>query len=388
MRGSVVRRGTTYSVVVELEPDPVTAKRRQKWHSGFRTKREAERARVDLLARLDRGEYVEHTRQVLDDYLDDWLAAIEPTVRESTLYSYARNLRLHVRPYIGSLPLTRVDAGALNGVYAALLARGRKDGHPQQAGLSPRSVRYVHVILHRAMKDAVRWGRLARNPCDAADPPRVVSGSSPETLVWSAADLRRFLDSSKASGDRYYPAWLFLATTGCRRGEALGLRWIDLDLDAGCARIVQTVTVVGHQVRIGPPKTAKGRRSMSLDPVTVAELRSWRKRQLEERMMLGEGYRDHGLVFAKLEGDPLHPERFSREFDRRVQRWCLPKLSVHGVRHSWATQALEAGVHPRVVQERLGHSSIAVTLGIYSHVSTMLHDEAAALVASRFLDAR
>lgn len=114
-------------------------------------------------------------------------------------------------------------------------------------------------------------------------------------------------------------------------------------------------------------------------------LRGWRKRQLAERMMLAESYRDHDLVFAKVDGDPLHPEQFSREFDRRVVRWKLPKITVHGLRHTWATMALRAGVHPRVVQERLGHSTIAVTMQVYSHVSPTLHDEAADLVAGQLL---
>src|SRR5262249_47194249 len=118
---------------------------------------------------------------------------------------------------------------------------------------------------------------------------------------------------------------------------------------------------------------------------TVAMLRSWRAHQAEERLLLGEGYQDHGLVFAKVDGSPLHPERFSREFDRRVARWGLPRISLHGLRHTWATQALADGVHARVVQERLGHSTIAVTLGIYSHVTPTLHDEAATAVARRLL---
>jgi integrase len=163
------------------------------------------------------------------------------------------------------------------------------------------------------------------------------------------------------------------------------LRWSDLDLDAARAQIVQTVIVVNHEVRMGSPKTAKGRRSISLDAGTVAVLRTWRKRQLEERLMLGAGYRDEDLVFAKVDGQPLHPERFSREFDRRVARWELPKLSLHGLRHTWATEALREGVHPRVVQERLGHATIAVTLGIYSHVTPTLHDAAAHQVAGRLL---
>jgi integrase len=143
------------------------------------------------------------------------------------------------------------------------------------------------------------------------------------------------------------------------------------------------VIVVKHDVRIGTPKTAKGVRSLSLDPGTVKVLRKWQRRQLEEKMLLGPGYDDHDLVFAKVTGQPLHPERVSREFDRRVERWKLPRITLHGLRHTWATLALAAGVHPKVVQERLGHSVIAVTLDLYSHTTPTLHDEAAELVAGR-----
>jgi integrase len=383
MRGSVIRRGAGWSVKLELAPDPVTGKRRQKWVSGFRTRKEAERARVDLLSKLDQGAYVEPSRTTLAAFVEEWLATVRPTVRESTHYSYARNLRLHVVPRIGATRLDRVDAGTLNGLYAELLADGRADGRP--GGLSPRTVTYVHTILKRSLKDAVRWGRLIRNPADTADPPRPSASMAAEPEAWPASVLRDFLERSKAYGDRYHPLWVLMATTGMRRGEALGLRWSDLDLEVGRARVVQTITVVAHEIRTSSPKTKKSRRAVALDPGTVSVLREWRRRQAEERLLIGPAYRDHGLVFAKVEGDPLHPERVSREFDRRVERWELPRITLHGLRHTWATLALESGVHPRVVQERLGHSTIAVTLGIYSHVSPTLHDEAAELVAGRLL---
>jgi integrase len=383
-RGSIVRRGSTWSVKLELERDPVTGKRRQKWHSGYRTRREAERARVELLAKLDVGAYVEPSRATFGEFLLEWLGTIEPTVRPSTLYSYRRNVTLHVVPRVGSTKLTRIDAGVLNGLYAVLLADGRHDG---AGGLSPRTVRYVHTIVHRALKDAVRWGRLARNPADAADPPRAREADKVAPNTWSARELRRFLELSHAADDRYYPAWVTLATTGARRGEVLGLRWRDVDLEVGRLSIVQTVTAIRHEVNFSTPKTARGRRAVSLDTGTVAALREWRARQAMERLALGPGYCDHDLVFAKVTGEPLHPERFSREFDRRVERWSLPKMTLHGLRHTWATLALEAGVHPRVVQERLGHSAIAVTLQTYSHVTPTLHADAAELIAGRVFGA-
>lgn len=274
-------------------------------------------------------------------------------------------------------PWPAVDAGALNRLYALLLASGRKDAEGQ--GLSPRSVRYVHTILHRAFKDAVRWGRLVRNPCDAADPPRVAAASSPESVVWSPQELAGFLEHVR--GDRLHATYVLLATTGARRGEVLGVRWQDLDLAAGTFAIRQTVINVNHEVLIGTPKTAQSRRTVTLDPFTVASLREHRQRQLVERLQMGAGRADLDLVFCRPDGGPLHPERFSRSFADHIRRAGLPKIRLHDLRHGWATMALTAGVHPKVVQERLGHSNVTITLSIYSHVTGALHSDAADKVA-------
>jgi integrase len=445
MRGSVVKKGDRYYVKIELDPDPATGRRRQKWHSGYRTKREAERARVDLLSRFDRGEYVEPSHQTLGEFIEEWLRAIEPTLRTSTFDSYSRNMRNHVGAHIGNVRLTKVDAGTLNGLYAHLLANGRR--RPSRAGrgyppevveralelrregltlaataerlraeiaeadhitkdtlacllrrraigdtvdegsqLDGRTVNYVHTIVHRALKDAVRWGRLARNPADAADPPR--GGQKSDGVhSWDAASLREFLAVSSISNDRLHALWVLLATTGMRRGEVLGLRWSDVDLDAGRLRVVQTIIQVRSKVTVGEPKTARGRRPVALDARTVAVVREHRKRSLEERMLVGPDFEDHGLVFHHPDGSCLRPDAVSATFVRRVRSAGLPALTLKGLRHTWATLALERGIHPRVVQERLGHSTIAITLGIYSHVAPTLHDEAAQLVADLVLDA-
>jgi integrase len=445
MRGSVVKKGDRYYVKIELDPDPATGQRRQKWHSGYKNKRDAERARVDLLSKFDRGEYVEPSHQTLGEFLTEWLKTIEPTVRASTFDSYSRNMLLHVIEHIGSVRLTKVDAGTLNGLYAVLLSSGRRHssrkgvgyseavveralslrskgftltrtaerlrdeipeaehitkdtlasllrrhaalvaGAAVPAGLDRRTVSYIHAILHRALKDAVRWGRLIRNPAGAADPPR--GGQKADSVhSWPAATLRQFLDASRLANDRHHALWVLLATTGMRRGEALGLRWNDVDLDAGRIRIVQTIIQTRSLVSVGEPKTGRGRRPVSLDPATVAVLRAHRHRMLQERLLVGADFDDLGLVFHQPDGGWLRPDAVSEVFLRRVRRYGLPRLTVHGLRHTWATLALEQGIHPRVVQERLGHSTIAITLGIYSHVSPTLHDEAAHLIAGMILD--
>jgi integrase len=315
-RGSVVKRGNGYSVVVELERDPITGKRRQKWQSGFPTKKAALAAMADLVNSVNYGVYVEPTKQTVAEFATDWLAAIEPTLRPATHYSYGRNLRLHVLPYVGSARLTAIDAGTLNTLYARLLAEGRKD---QQAGkgLSPRSVRYVHTIIHRMFKDAARWGRLARNPADAADPPKASATPKRRMTTWTAEQLRTFLTAT--ASDRHYALYVLLATTAMRRGEALGLRWADVDLDARRVSIVQTVIAVHHRTQLGDPKTIQGTRVVDLDPDTVKALRAHRTRQAAERLQMGAGWTDHGLVFCHVTGGPLHPERFSRTFVERVR---------------------------------------------------------------------
>ena len=139
--------------------------------------------------------------------------------------------------------------------------------------------------------------------------------------------------------------------------------------------------MVNHQVRIGSPKTAAGRRTVALDPGTVDALREHRRRQLAERLLMGAGFTDHGLVFCRPDGGPLHPERFSRTFTEQAAKAGLPPIRLHDLRHTWATLALSAGVHPRIAQERMGHSTIGITLGTYSHVTEGMQADAAALVA-------
>jgi integrase len=265
----------------------------------------------------------------------------------------------------------------LNGLYAALLADGKQSNGG--GGLSPRSVRYVHTIVHRAFRDAVRWGRIARNPADAADPPRAAATVRPTMTTWTADQVRAFLEYT--ADHRLHAAFVVLATTGMRRGECLGLQWSDVDLTAGRVSIVQTVIAVNHEVRIGSPKTARGRRTVVLDPGTVAALRQHRQRQLAERLIMGAGFTDHGLLFCRPDGGPLHPERFSRTFMIEAERAGRPRIRLHDLRHTWATLALSAGEHPKVVQERLGHANVSITLDVYSHVAEGLHGDAASRVA-------
>jgi integrase len=371
-------RSGTWWFVVDLAPT-ADGKRRQVKRRGFPTKKAAQLALDELRHDSRHGTYVPPARQTLGDYLvDDWLPAIRTTIDRDTLSSYERNVRLHVVPALGGKRLQAIDGPTLNKLYADLLTDGRKDGRP--GGLSARSVRYLHTILHRAFRDAVRWRRLPFNPADAADPPSASAAKAPEMKVWTKDELRRFLELME--GDRYQPAFLFLATTGCRRGEAVGLRWSDVNLDAGLVSIRQTLTDSGFKHRT---KTGKAR-VIELDARTVAALRSWKAAQAQERLLLGAGYQDHNLVFCLADGRPYVPKHFAREFLRRLGRKPfrdeLPRIRMHDLRHTWATLALIAGIDVKIVSERLGHSSPMVTWSIYQHVVQGMQTDAAERVAS------
>ena len=198
--------------------------------------------------------------------------------------------------------------------------------------------------------------------------------------TWTADELRTFL--AHVADDRLAPLWTLLAMTGVRRGEALGLRWKDVDLDAGRISIRQTLIAVGYDVQVGQPKTKRGRRSVALDPGTVATLRSWRARRQKERMAWGQGaLAGDDLVFTRENGEHLHPDRVSKLFDGHVRRIMLPRIRLHDLRHTHASLALAAGVNPKVVSDRLGHATVSMTLDVYSHVIPALQEDAAAIVA-------
>lgn len=361
-------------------------RRKQIRRRGIKTLAEAKSEMARLTVKVEDGTHVDASTMTVGEYLQQWLTDTLPvTVEPSTLFSYRANLERHVIPRIGGVKLQKLSGPTLNRLYGQLLEPGANLRTPAK-GLSTRTVRYVHTILHRALGDAVRHGMLARNPADVADPPsQRTAVQSDRVKVWTAAELGAFLKRSEAEGDRDFAAWRIAASTGMRRGEVLGLRWCDVDLEAGTLTIVQAVTVTNHEVLVGRPKTSAGERTIALDDRTVAAIRSHRAMRAQERMLLGLGQAaPTDLVFAEPTGGTLHPEALSKRFDRRVRRYGLPHIGVHGLRHTWATLALRSGVHPRVVQQRLGHSTIAVTLGIYSHVTDGMDLGAAQQVADLF----
>jgi integrase len=225
----------------------------------------------------------------------------------------------------------------------------------------------------------VKWGYLQTNVSACADPPRA-SAQHTELAVWSEEQLHAFLDS--VADQRLYPLWRFLAMTGCRRGEALGLTWPDLDIEGGRVAIRRALVPINGQLVETEPKTKHGRRLIALDAETVAVLREQAARQLAEQQELGDEWIDSGRVFTAENGAQLHPERISALFARLVRAAALPKIPLQGLRHTYASLALAKGVNPAIVSRRLGHATVAFTLDIYSHVLPQVDAEVAELIAA------
>jgi integrase len=374
-RGFTKKRGATWTAYYYTGTD---AQRRQHSRGGFRTRADALQYLSGVVSNIQRGDHVDDQRLTVGEYLlDRWLPLMAHTVRASTWFGYKRSLEQHVIPTLGHVQLQRLSADHLDRLYGELVTSGRVDG---RGGLSPKTVRSIHATLHKALRDAERKRLVQRNVAPAADPPRA---QSREMSTWTRGQVRAFLDGMR--DHQLYAAYLLAATTGMRRGEVLGLRWRDVDFDAvpiPRLAVQQTVLSVNYQLSFGAPKTKRGRRSIALDPVTVTTLKEHRARQLEERALVADGYNDHDLVFARPDGNPVHPDYFSQAFDRAVIRLKLPKIRLHDLRHTHATLGLAAHIPAKVMSDRLGHATVAFTQDIYMHAIPQLEADAAEQVAA------
>jgi integrase len=370
MKGHVEAAGRNrWHVVVEVGKN-AQGKRVRRRRTVTGTKRQADAFLSGMLAEIEAGRYFDPTKLTVGEYLEKWLeddARIGVALK--TYERYSDIVRRHIIPALGQIPLDRLKPLHVQSYYSQALATGRLDG---KGGLSSRTVLHIHRLLHEALKQAVRWQLLVSNPCDLVEPPR------PETKQMQVLDERQTLQLLDAlRGNPLYTPILVSVTTGLRRGELLALRWTDVDLVSAKLHVQQAmVESRDRTITFKSPKTPRSRRVVTLPQHTNKALKRHKKDQNQIRLALGESYHDNGLVFATPTGDPLSPDSFSQSF-RTVTKRCGLPIRLQDLRHTHATQLLRQGIHPKVVSERLGHSSVAITLDIYSHVVRGM-DEAAA----------
>jgi integrase len=358
-------------VVLDLGRD-ANGKRRQKWHAVRGAKRDAQRELARLLNEINVGAYIEPARMAVGDYLDQWLADYaKPKVAPKTYERYKEMIETHIKPALGSYVLPKLAPLHIQAFYSRALLKGRKDG---RGGLSAQTVVHFHRVLHRAFDQAVKWQLLARNPTDAVEPPSAHGREMRALDENETALLLRLVEKTRLQ----MPVMLAV-TTGLRRGEILGLRRSNVDLVEGHLTVVQSLEQTKEGLRLKAPKTHRSRRSIPLLAITIDALRSHRAKQAEERLAIGPAYCDQDLVCPGSGGAPWPPGTFSKMFGALVRRSGIRPFRFHDLRHSHASHLLRIGVHPKIVSERLGHSTVGITLNTYSHVLPGMQQDAARL---------
>jgi len=327
------------------------------------TKKEAERRLSELLNQLDTGTFMKPGKTTLGEFLEKWIKDYQHNLSPRGFERYAGIISKHLIPSLGRIVLTQLRPEHLQNHYSTKLKNG----------LSAKTVNFHHSVLHVALQTALKWGLIARNPADAVDPPRV---HRKDMQTWDEEEIARFLEVAKNSP--YYELYYLVLFTGMRRSELLALRWVDLDFIYSQLYINRSV----HRLRDGKyiftePKSEKSRRTIALPPSVILMLKAYKEQRAIEQALLGISLSDDDLVFCRLDGEPLRPNTVTHAWNVLAARAGIKVIRLHDARHTHASLMLKAGIHPKIVQERLGHSSIGMTLDTYSHVAPGLQEAAA-----------
>jgi integrase len=329
----------------------------------FKTQKEGRAWLKQTLAQIDDGLNFFGARTTLDEYLAEWIKTIEMTVRPKTCIQYAQIIRTHISPTLGKVPLKDLRPDMIQNLYNARI----------KAGVSQRTTLLVHAVLHKALGHALRLGLLPRNPAAAVSRPRFVR---PEMHTWDETQVRTFLLACQDS--RYAVLYQMAISTGLRQGELLGLKWSDLDWATRRLHIQRQLQRLPQKGLVFcEPKSKAGRRVIVLGKSTIDLLRRQMETQQIERQFAGDDWQEFGLIFASTIGTPTELRNLFREFKSIAAAAGLPEIRFHDLRHTAATLMLSQNIHPKVVQERLGHSDISLTLNTYSHVLPGMQEEAA-----------
>jgi integrase len=377
MRGHLRERSPGHWAIVIDVRDPQTGKRKRRWHSFAGNKRQAQVECARLLTETKNGTSVDPNRMTVAAFLERWIEHMQGQVSPRSHERYAELCRKNLAPLLGGLTLTKLQPAHMSQAYAKALASGRRDG---SGGLSARTVTHMHRVLREALQQAVRWQVLARNPADAVKPPKV------ERQQMSVLDTDATAELMEAARETalFIPILLGVRC-GLRRGEVVALRWRNVDLERGQISVVASAEQTERGVREKEPKNGKGR-IIVLSGTEIEELRSYRVRQAQNLLTLGVRLTNDHHVIGREDGQALQPRSLTHAFVKFARRHGF-QIRLHDLRHSHATHMLASGVHPKIAQERLGHSSVGITLDLYSHVLPGMQAEAVNRVDALLRDA-
>lgn len=365
MQGHIYKRNDTWTYVIYLGRDPVTGKKKYKSKDGYRLKKEAQVKLTEALESINSGIFVDTKNITVKDYLLKWLKDYaENNVKYKTYVSYQGTVENHLIPNLGNYKLDKLNPSIIQNYYTSCI---------NQNNLSNTSILYNHKILKQAINQAIKWQILKSNPCDAVTPPRK---NKPKLKTLTVDEIEKVLNFCE---NKHIYIVIFLALgTGMRRGEICGLKWVDVDLQKGMIYVQDSLQrKKGESPELASVKTDNSKRAIAIAISTLSYLKQIKKRQKTEKIFLGENYKDDDFVCAWEDGRPTSPDYVTNKFSKIIKALGLDGIRFHDLRHTHATFMLKADVHPKIVSERLGHSSVSITLDIYSHAMPTMQIEAA-----------
>ncbi len=368
MKGHIKKRGNSWSIVIYLGRN-TEGKRQYKWHTVSGTKKDAEREMHQLLVALGDGKYIEPNKLTVREYLYKWLELVKPKLTLKTYSRYEEICEKHLIPALGHHRLMKLNGLHIEDYYAQARESGRVDG---KGGLSEQTLLHHHRVLKEALQKAVRLKQRSGNPADDVDTPK------PRKNQVKVLDEEQTIKLLEAAGTQLYTPILLTVTTGLRLGELLGLRW--KDVKGGKISVRQTLQrIKGHGLVLKDyPKSKSSARNVSLPSLALEVLKAHKVEQSKIRLLLGPDYRkDLDLVFPAWDGSPWSPDSVSHMFKRLAKKLGYHDITFHGLRHTHASHLLKQNVHMKIASERLGHSSINITMDLYSHLLDGMDDEAA-----------
>jgi integrase len=379
MSGHIRRRGDrSWELKFDLGIDPVTGKRKTRYASVKGTKKEAQAKLTELLSEHARGVLVDASKETLSDFMNRWDTDwASHNVSLKTAERYRQLLVNQIRPHLGTMPVQRIKPVHLNSLYAILLKSGGIDGAP----LAAQTVGHVHRLLRRMLGHAAQWGVIASNPAALVGPPRV---AQTEIEIIREDEIRTVLNALRSRDLPLYAIATVALATGMRRGELLALRWKDIDLDGGKLRVEQSLEQTRAGLRFKSPKTKHGRRTITIPPAVVSDLRAHWKAMQEQRLALGLGRSaPDDLVFTMWDGSPRKPNALTNDW-LRASAVIGRRINLHALRHTHASSLIAAGIDILTISRRLGHANPKITLSVYGHLYTNTDDKAAQAVEQMF----
>lgn len=370
MKGYVRKRGNKWSFTVDVGRNPMTGKRKQKTKSGFNTKKEATSALNEFIYEVNKGTWIEPQNILFKDFSTEWYENYKHRLRDTTAEQYESKIRTWINPLIGNFKVQEIKP-----VHAQTFSKNLLSNMEQSTAYK------IYAIAKLIMKHAVDLEIISKNPLNNIS---MIKDKKKKVSTWNFDDLKHFLKVVKKHDEFYYRVFATAAYTGMRKGEVLGLRKSDVDFNKNLISINQSISETKKEgVQISDLKTPSSYRQVAIDNLVSSILKEQIKKNNEMKIKIGSHFKDNDLIFCHTDGIPFRPSSMNRPFKRFIELSGVPYIRFHDMRHTHATLLLELGVNPKIVADRLGHSSVKITLDTYSHPSMDIQADIADLFSKK-----